>query len=292
MRHRGELSALLAVIIWGVSFVATKAALAELAPLPLVVLRFALGTLFVLAVLRWRGESPVAPRSSWNGLVLMGFVGIFVHQLLQAHGLVLTSATNTGWLIGVIPIWSALLAAVWLGESLGPGKIAGLVVGFAGALLVVTRGRLDGELLDLPSTRGDLLVLASTVNWAVYTILGRATLRELGALRATFGSMLAGCLMLAALALGVNGVPDLTAISPSTWAAIAFLGIAASGVGYLLWFDALERIDASRVSAFLYVEPLATVAAARATLGEPLDPMTVLGGLVVLAGVAVVQRAR
>src|SRR5688572_26375815 len=110
---RPQLAALAAVVIWGASFVATKAALRELAPLPLVVLRFGLGVLFLLAIFAVRRTSPLPARSTWSSLAAMGFVGIFIHQLLQAYGLTMTSATNTGWLIGVIPIWSALLAAGW-----------------------------------------------------------------------------------------------------------------------------------------------------------------------------------
>ena len=63
----------------------------------------------------------------------MGFVGVFVHQLLQAYGLTLTTAVKTGWLIGLIPIWAALLSALLLGERFGRAKVAGLLLGFAGA---------------------------------------------------------------------------------------------------------------------------------------------------------------
>jgi drug/metabolite transporter (DMT)-like permease len=92
----------------------------------------------------------------------MGFVGIFLHQMIQAHGLTLTTAVRTGWLIGLTPIWSAVLATIFLGEGFGRRKALGLFIGLFGALLVVTRGELSADVLALPSTTGDLLVLAST----------------------------------------------------------------------------------------------------------------------------------
>lgn len=70
-----------------------------------------------------------------------------------------------------------------------------------------------------------------------------------------------------------------------------FLGIACSGLGYLFWYGALERIEASRVAALLYLEPLITLAASAALLGEPIRPLTALGGLVLLGGVFLVQWA-
>jgi drug/metabolite transporter (DMT)-like permease len=72
---------------------------------------------------------------------------------------------------------------------------------------------------------------------------------------------------------------------------VLFLGIACSGLGYLLWYRALERVEASRVATLLYLEPLVTMAAAVILLGEPVRAVTVVGGLLVLAGVARVQTA-
>ena len=286
-----RLGALIAIVLWGLSFVATKVALREISPVTLVFSRFALGTALLVATLAARRRPLVPPPRSWPALAVMGFVGIFVHQLLQSYGLTLTTAVRTGWLIGLIPIWSALLAAVFLKERFGPAKVAGLALGFAGAVLVVTRGRLSAGLLALPSTRGDLLILASTLNWAIYTVLGRGTLHRLGSLRATTGTMFLGWLMLAPLFLRVEGWREYAALSPSGVAALLFLGIGPAGLGYLFWYGALERVETSRVAAFLYLEPLVTLAAAVALLHEPVGAATVAGGLMVLAGVALVQRA-
>jgi len=286
-----RLGALLAIVFWGVSFVATKAVVAELSPVTLIFSRAGLGTALLLAILAARRRPVWPPRDALGPLALMGFVGVAFHQLLQAWALTLTSAVHTGWLIGLTPIWSAILAAVLLRERMGGWKIAGLLVGFAGALLVVTRGRLDRGVLALPATRGDLLVLASTVNWAVYSVLGHATIRRLGPAHATAGSMLLGWLMLAPAFVARAGWGDYARLSPVGLGAVLFLGLACSGLGYLFWYAALERVEATRVAAFLYLEPLVTLAAAVVLLGEPAGAVTVLGGLLVTGGVLLVQKA-
>ena len=220
----------------------------------------------------------------------MGFVGVFVHQMIQAHALTLTTAVSTGWLIGLTPLWSALLSAYVLKERFDRVKIAGLALGFLGAILVVTRGQIGPGILALPRTRGDLMILVSTLNWAVYTVLGHSALRRLGPTRATTGALFLGWLMIAPFFAHGAGWREYERLSATGWGAVLFLGIACSGLGYLFWYGALERIEASRVAAFLYLEPLVTLAAAVAILGEGVGLTTAAGGLLVLAGVALVQR--
>lgn len=278
--------AFVAIVFWGISFVATKAVLDEISPVTLIAVRFAIGALVLLAIVR---ELP--PRREWGALALMGFVGVFVHQMLQAHALTMTSASSTGWLIGLTPIWSALLSAFVLRERFGGWKILGLVAGFAGALLVVTRGEFGPAVLGRPSTMGDLLILISTVNWAIYSVLGHRTIRRLGPRRATSGAMLFGSLMLMPFFVarrGWNEVPNLTAAG---WGALLFLAIGCSALGYLFWYGALERIEVSRVAALLYAEPLVTFAAAMILLGEQVSGTVIAGGLLVLAGVLIAQYA-
>lgn len=283
--------ALLAIVFWGISFVATKAALDEVSPITVIFTRFLIGVVLLFGILAARRTPIVPPRASLPMLVLMGFIGVFTHQLMQSYALTMTSAVNTGWLIGISPIWSAILAAIFIRERFGLMKVAGLVIGFAGALLVITRGELSAGILQLPSTRGDLLIVASTLNWAIYTVLGHRTIRGIGPTRATAGAMFFGTAMLAPFFLIPQKWHEWGQLTTLGWTAIVFLGVCCSALGYLFWYGALESIEASRVASLLYLEPLVTLAAAVVLLREPVTMSTIAGGLVVLLGVLLVQRA-
>jgi len=281
-----RLLAFIAVVFWGISFVATKAVLGEVSPVTLVSVRFAIGALVLLAIVR-----KLPPRGEWAPLALMGFIGVFVHQMLQANALTMTSASSCGWLIGVTPIWSALLSAIVLRERFGGWKIAGLAAGFAGALLVVTRGDFSPAVLGRPSTAGDLLILLSTVNWAIYSVIGHKTIRKLGPRRATSGAMLFGALMLMPFFVARRGWTEVPNLAARGWGALLFLAIGCSALGYLFWYGALERLEVSRVASLLYAEPLVTFAAAVILLGEHVSSIVIAGGLLVLAGVVIAQYA-
>ena len=270
---------------------ATKTALREISPITLIFTRFALGTAVLFLLIRVRRESPVPPKDALPSLALMGFIGVFVHQMLQVHGLTLTTAIRTGWLIGLIPIWSAVLSALMLHERFGIRKVFGLLLGTVGAVVVITRGEFSSRVLALPTTAGDLLILASTVNFAIYTIVGRSTLKRLGSAKATAAAMLAGWAMLLPFFVRNAGWREYVMLSSSGWGAVVFLGVGCSGLGYLFWYAALERIETSKVAAFLHLEPLVTLIAAVIVLGEPVVLSTAVGGVLVLAGVYSAQRA-
>ncbi|HKH83305.1 MAG TPA: DMT family transporter [Gemmatimonadales bacterium] len=287
-----RLASFTAIVMWGISFVATKAALHEISPVTLIFTRFALGLVVLFLILTLRREPLILPRSTWPTLAAMGFVGIFVHQMLQAHALTLTTAIRTGWLIGLTPIWSALLAAVFLRESFGPRKLFGLFLGAAGAVVVISRGEISPRVLTLPATRGDLLILMSTVTWAIYTVLGRTTLQRLGSVRATTATMFAGWVMMIPFFISGAGWQQYQHLSSAVLTAIIFLGVGCSSLGYLFWYAALERLDTSQVAAFLYIEPLITLLAAVALLGESVSPTTIVGGIMVLLGVLTVQKSK
>jgi drug/metabolite transporter (DMT)-like permease len=103
--------------------------------------------------------------------------------------------------------------------------------------------------------------------------------------------MFAGWAMMIPFFVAGSGWQEYRDLSSTSITAILFLGIACSGLGYWFWYAALERIDASQVASFLYLEPLVTLLSAVALLGETVAVSTIVGGLLVLAGVLTVQAA-
>jgi drug/metabolite transporter (DMT)-like permease len=277
---------LLAVIVWGWTFVATKVCLEHLDPFSLLGARFliALPVLRVLMLIRGIRFELGGHRRS-----LFLASGIFLaHFTLQVTGLMYTSATHTGWIIAITPLVLALLARLVLGERIGRHTVAGIVVATFGILLLVSRGDLRG--LDWISSAGDVLVLASAHTWALYTIAIRNPSRSRHPLAVTLAVLLPATVVLVALALVRFDLAVWRALPGEAWFALLFLGVLGTALAHWFWQEGVARIGAARAGTFLYLEPLATTALAVPYLGEPLTMATVAGGSLVLAGVWLSHR--
>lgn len=284
--------AALAVAVWGASFVATKIALRELTPVALVWIRFAMGVALLGAVVFARGQfRPVGGRDLAT-FSFLGFLGITLHQWLQSNGLVTSQATTTGWIVATIPLFIALLGRVFLGERLGRAAILGILLSALGVLLVVGRGDLQALAGMRIGTPGDVLILLSAPNWAVFSILSRHGLKRHSAALMMFYVMMLGWLFTSALFVAESGWQGIGRLSPAGFGAVLFLGLLCSGIAYVFWYDALERIPASQVGVLLYLEPLVTVAVAALVLGESIRAGTMIGGAFILFGIWLVNRAR
>jgi len=289
MKLTTALKVLLAISFWGASFVATKVALRELSPLSVIVLRFALGLLVMAAAVSWRRQAAWVKREDLGWMALLGLNGIAIHQLLQANALMSTTAINTGWIVALIPIFTALLARLFLKESFGAKKILGLIIAMIGAIMVITRGNLN-ELVWNSATIGDILILISAVNWALFTVLSKRVINNYPSTLMMTYIMGLGWLMVLPLYGIQGGWQSIPGISLGGWISILFLGVACSGLAYIFWYDALVEVDASQVSSFVYLEPIVTVLVAASLLGEQITWSSFVGGVIILTGVWLVNR--
>ena len=289
-RTTALLEALFAVVVWGGSFIATKLALTEVAPVTVVWLRFAIGVAILLATVLVRRELLLPSGRELARLAGLGVVGITLHQWLQSNALVTSRASTSGWIIASTPVFIALLGRLVLHESLSGTAVLGIVLAAAGVLLVVSNGQPATLLAGSFGAPGDLLMILSAPNWAVFSVLSRGALRSHPAARVLLFTMTFGWLATTALFLAGPGVADLAHLSARGWGAVAFLGVACSGLAYIAWFDALEHAPAANVGALLYLEPLVAMAVASAVLAEPVHATSVLGGATTLAGVWLVNR--
>ena len=282
----------LTVAFWGASFVALKVLLRELDPAAITVARFGVGTAFlwIVSATRRHLQRPTKGELVW--LAGLGFSGIPLHQWLQATGLLTASATVTSWIVATIPVFVALLGWLVLGEPLGRERVAGIALAVGGVTLVVSSGDLRGLVAGTTGAPGNLLIVLSALNWAVFTILSKRFMQATSLRPATMMLYVMGLGWLFSLVwLGAEGGGEaILHMSAAGWWALAFLGLACSGLAYLFWYDALDRIDATQAGAFLYFGPLVTAALAWPILGEAIGAAMLAGGAAILVGVWLVNR--
>jgi drug/metabolite transporter (DMT)-like permease len=291
-QRSATLKALFSVIVWGASFVATKVALGYATPITVVWLRFAMGVVILGLAVTLRGQFAFPQGRDWGYFALLGFLGITFHQWLQSTGLVTAQATTTGWIVASSPIFMAVLGLLVLKERLHWEQVLGILLATLGVLLVVTKGKLSTLANGQFGTTGDVLVLISALNWAVFSTLSRSGLQRHHATHMMFYIMTFGWLFTSILYLVTPHLTSIREIPVNGWLAISFLGIFCSGIAYILWYDALQALPVAQTGAFLYIEPIITVIVAAVVLHERLLLATILGGMTILVGVWMVNRTK
>ncbi len=279
--------ALLAIIFWGFSFIAIKVALREVHPFTLLTLRFGIGGFLLLLVQLQEDRRFLKAFSikDWVSVIFLAIVGISGHTLLQAYGLLYTSAINTGWIIAIMPMLITIAARLILGERIMVRRMIGIVIGFLGVFLVISKGVFSISIFRLDSTFGDILVLVSAITWTAFTVGGRGFLSRFSPLAAITPIMIVGCLTALPFTWLEQEWGTIFRLSLAAWTGILFLGVLCSGLAYLFWYSALEKKDSSIVGTYLYLEPLVTLIGAHFLLDEEIRWITLVGGGMILLGV-------
>lgn len=277
--------ALGATLIWGVSFLAIRAALEAAAPFGVVWMRNALGAVVLLGILRARGTPLLPEREDRARVVWLGAL-MSVHMLIQTLSMRFTSTMRAGWIVAFIPAVVAVGAHVFLEQRMRAIGWAGIAVATSG-VVVLTSLRPD-QLAN--AGVGDTLMLASTFTWAAYTLLAITPLRRSGGLRVSASALAISvfpCAVAAAFDQTWQSSPTVRSI-----AALVFLGVGASALAMWLFSSALAVLGAERAAAFQYLQPFVTVLASFALLDEPFTASQFVGGPLVLAGVWFVHRGK
>ena len=215
-------------------------------------------------------------------------LGFGAYQVLWTTGLTQITAGDSALIIAASPVAVALLAAAVGLDRLSPPKLAGALTAFAGVAIVIGAG--SGLGLD-QSLAGDGLTLTAALLWAVYTVLGTRVLRDVDPLTATTWTVLGGFLFL--LPFGVwDAVTTPPAPVPLTAVAeILYAGVLAAGIANVLVFNSVRLVGPTRTSAMQLLVPAGAVLLGAVFLGESVGPAQVVGGGIIVLGVAVTRRA-
>ncbi|MCM3410506.1 DMT family transporter [Metabacillus litoralis] len=282
-----SLYATMSITFWGVSFVSTKAVLDRLDPFTLLVIRFGIGALFLLCLLLLLREKLKISPVYIPHLIVLGILGVFIHQVIQASALLTIDASSAGWMISLSPIFTVILSMIFLNERMTILKAIGMILALFGVLMITTGG--SDKTFEPALNIGYLLMLLSTLNWAVYSVLLKKLNIPLSPLVITFYMSLLGFVLTIPFLIRNKGWEAISHLQAGEWAHLLFLGVFVSGVAYWYWAKALHVLEASQVSVFLYLEPVATLIAAVLLLNEKIILISVVGGIIIIIGVIFVN---
>jgi drug/metabolite transporter (DMT)-like permease len=272
-------------LLWSFAFVAGKIGVTDCPPLILLTARFSLAGVLILGISALRGE---LSSLSWRDAGVFAVLGLANNALylgLGYTGLQTVSAGLGGLIVSANPVFTAVLAAAFLGESLTWRKVTGLLLGIGGVSFIVWHRMAVGT----DSLHGILFTLASLASIVVGTILFKVFAPK-GSLWVGNGVQnLAGGLALLPFAFTLSDVGDIVP-SARLAGAFAFLVLGGSILAYLLWFHLLKVCGATAASAYHFLMPPLGMLFAWMVLGEHVEVRDLLGIVPVALGIYLVTR--
>ena len=285
MRWRDLLELCVLALLWGSAYLFIRAAVPEFGPVPLIALRLGLSALVLAPLLvlgagggTLRRALRAGPADRRRPLVVQGVLLSALPFVLLAWASLSLTAGLTSILNATAPLFAAIVAHLWLAERIGPLRAAGLAIGFAGVGLLAWG---DAGFRDGGGVGALLAVLVASMLWGIGGHYTRVRLTGLDPIALSVATLTVSATALAPLAAATWPA---TPPSARAWAELAFLGIASSGLGFLLYYRLLRNVGAVRATSVTLLNPPVSMIGGALYLGEPITLRMVAGAAVILAG--------
>jgi drug/metabolite transporter (DMT)-like permease len=277
-------AATVTVVLWASAFVGIRAAAPHFSPGSLALGRLLAGavTLLIFLLISRQG---LPPRAAWPGIVVSGVIWFGIYMVALNWGEQLVDAGTAAMLVNVGPAVMAVLAGWLLKEGFPPRLLAGIAVSFAGTIVVGFSMSRGGD----ASVLGVALCLVAAITYAAGVVAQKPALKHATALQATTF----GCVIGAVACLPFAGqlVADISEAPLAITLNVVYLGVFPTAIAFTTWAYALARTTAGKMGATTYAVPAVVVVMSWLLLDEVPGWLTLAGGALCLAGVAV-SRSR
>lgn len=283
----GHLAALFTVIIWGTTFISTKVLLKSFTPVEILFIRFGIG--YLALWLLYPRKLKIFNKKHELLFMGAGLCGVTLYFLCENIALTITLASNVGVIVSIAPIFTAILAHLFLDEeSLKPTFFLGFATAILGIILISFNTAAKLQMNPL----GDFLAILAALLWGGYSIFTKK-ISNLGypTIGATRRIFFYGILFMIPTMLLMPFSPDFKAlILPLNLINIIFLGLGASAVCYISWNLAAKYLGAVRVSVYIYIIPVVTVVTSGIILKEKVSFLSIIGTLLTILGLLLSER--
>jgi drug/metabolite transporter (DMT)-like permease len=284
------LALVLITILWGNSFIAIKHAIQFLTPMELTILRFIPAALAFAALLlpTRRASFWAIVRKDWPILIFLGLTGFVGYNIALMTGEQRITAGTASLIVPSLnPVLTFILSIIFLKERPTLKKATGLILASVGLYIIVRYA--SGERIDFSYLFYVFITLLAPLCFATYTVLGKPLVARYSPLQVTGGAMIAAVIPLLFL-IDSDLIAKLPTLPASVWLSIAFLSFLCTVFAFVIWFWALQKMEASQVGSFTYLVPLFGVSFSQVILGESITLALVIGGAILLSGVYIINR--
>ena len=279
------------VLAWSFNFIVAKRTLEEVPPLTLLFLRVLFSNVILLALYIGKGMYKRRPleEGDWKWFALIGLFGVAGNQTGFTVGLHYTTVAHSSLIISLTPILVLLLATRMKLEIFTPMKVVGMLLSFSGVAVLVSEHGFD---MHSASFSGDLITFAGSVCFALYTVYGKKVADRYDTLSLnTYTYLFGGSIVF--LFTGREAFSlNLMTLSWKGWLGALYMAAIASVLAYMIFYYALGKISASRLVAFSYLQPVLATLLSVLLLGDKVTTHLLVGGALVLVGVALAERGR
>jgi len=282
---------LLVPLFWGGAFGTTKHILSELSPLTTSALRFLIAGLLMFIWNSWRGELAWLPiKQNFFSLLALGATGVLSYNYFFATGLQYTSAITAALIIVINPVFTTCIASFFMGEAWNWRTLVGVVISLLGVSLVVSKGDLS-VLTQMSIGVGEVYLFGAVASWVAYTLIVKKVTRTIGTGLVTTVSTMMGAVML----LIVSGIQEnqwsaVLHVSNQIILEILYLAVCATVVAFLLFNWGIQRIGATKASAYINLMPINALWIAVFLYGEKISVYHLLGMSLTIAGVFITTQ--
>lgn len=278
---------ILAHLIWGANFVVAKITLQEFPPMSLAILRFAFASLLIAPFFFASKKKVKIKKEDYPKLVAVGILIITLNITFFFEGIKRTTVINASVLTLIIPMLSVLLGWLFLKEKVYLVNLAGIAVGFLGAIIIIGLPEIFlGEISSQTIIGNILLILASTV-WVFGAIISRGLLKKYPSLTVIASAFMVGTLtfFLPATKEYIQNPNWFENISILGLLGLIYMTLLSSISAYFLFEWGLARVGVIKADLFQYIEPIVAASLAVAILGEKITIPFLAGAVLIIAGV-------
>jgi drug/metabolite transporter (DMT)-like permease len=261
--------------------VVSKIAFREVSPWALAWIRMAIAAAILLAWFYGFRRERIEP-ADFRKLFLLSVFGVSLNQLCYLRGLSLTTAINATILVGMIPVFTFLVALFLRRETTTFAKSGGVFLGFSGVFVLAGPGSVS---FGSQYTFGNVLLLTGAFSYAVFLVLGRNIMSRYHPMTVVTWIFAFGSITMLPFAWTELREANVLSFGILTWASIAFLTLFASILAYFLVGLALKKASATLVAVYICMQPVLVAFLAVPILGESITWMTVVSGMLIFSGV-------